>query len=174
MSGEFNPYASPAAVNYKVRREIPVKSGGPRELASYGQRLVGAIIDRIAAAIFLLPVYSILFGRARSTHPTDTSTVLPYFIVGGLALACLQIYLLAMYSQSLGKLAVRTRIVDFQTGEPAGLVKSYLLRSLLNGLICCVPCAGGLYALLDILSVFSRERRCLHDFLAGTDVVDIS
>jgi uncharacterized RDD family membrane protein YckC len=41
--------------------------------------------------------------------------------------------------------------------------------SLLSG----IPYAGGLITLVDLLLIFGKERRCLHDLMADTIVVDV-
>ena len=64
------------------------------------------------------------------------------------------------------------RIVDYTTGEIAGFVKAFLLRALVNGLIVGIPCLGAIYALVNVLFIFGDERRCLHDLIAGTKVVE--
>jgi len=40
-------------------------------------------------------------------------------------------------------------------------------------LVSQVPQVGGLIGLVDILFIFGKERRCLHDLLAGTRVVNV-
>jgi hypothetical protein len=35
-----------------------------------------------------------------------------------------------------------------------------------------VPCVGGLFPWIDALYIFGEERRCLHDLMAGTKVLD--
>lgn len=94
--------------------------------------------------------------------------------VGGLALLACQLYLLATRSQSVGKYLMKTQIVDFATGQPASFVNAFLLRAFVNGLIGAVPCVGGIYSIVDICFIFREDRRCIHDLLAKTQVVDIS
>jgi len=36
-----------------------------------------------------------------------------------------------------------------------------------------IPYAGSFVALLDVLFIFRRDQRCIHDHLAGTVVVKI-
>ena len=31
-----------------------------------------------------------------------------------------------------------------------------------------------LFVLVDILFIFGKERRCVHDYIAGTKVIDVS
>ncbi len=92
-------------------------------------------------------------------------------LMGMLTLLALNIYLLVTRSQTIGKWLDNTKIMDYETHEPAGFVKTFILRSLVNGLIgSCVP----FYGLVDVCVIFGDEHRCLHDQIAGTYVVDIS
>ena len=43
-----------------------------------------------------------------------------------------------------------------------------LLRLIVNGLLGLIP----LYGLVDILFIFRSDRRCIHDMLAGAQVVE--
>ena len=95
-------------------------------------------------------------------------------VFGALALLIVQLYLLINRSQSVGKYLVKTQIFDYETRTPAGFVKTFLLRGVVNNLITNIPCVGAIYAIVDPLFVFSEEHRCLHDQIAGTYVVDIS
>jgi len=38
-------------------------------------------------------------------------------------------------------------------------------------LISLVPVLGGLYVIVDVLFIFRDDRRCIHDLIAGTQVV---
>ncbi len=53
-------------------------------------------------------------------------------------------------------------------------MKTLLLRAIVNGMIGMVPYVGGIYGLIDSLFIFREDRRCVHDLIAGTKVVDIS
>ncbi len=52
-----------------------------------------------------------------------------------------------------------------------GFSHAWVLRSLVPGLIAAIPRLGALFVLADVLSIFGEERRCLHDYIAGTKVV---
>ena len=55
------------------------------------------------------------------------------------------------------------------TGENGGFVPNVLLRFIVNGLLWIIP----LYGLVDILFIFRGDRRCIHDMIAGTQVVEV-
>ena len=95
-------------------------------------------------------------------------------LLGGLALLATQIYLLATRSQTIGKYFLKTQIVDFNTGVRADFVQCFLLRTLLNGIIGAVTCIGAIYGIVDICFIFREDKRCIHDLLAKTCVIDIS
>ena len=61
---------------------------------------------------------------------------------------------------------------SLDTGEIPGLGKTLGLRMFVNNLIGNVPFVGPFYTLADILFIFGEERRCLHDHLASTKVVE--
>ncbi|NOT31162.1 MAG: RDD family protein [Planctomycetes bacterium] len=102
--------------------------------------------------------------------------LLPGFLV-------LQAVLLARRGQSLGKLASRVRIVDARDSSPVGFVRIVLVRFVfllavalgLNSLSFqlgnLTVSLGFLLLLIDVLWVFGKEGRCLHDHLARTKVV---
>jgi hypothetical protein len=56
-------------------------------------------------------------------------------------------------------------------GKQVGFLKLYSLRYLVFSLISQIPVAGGLLSLLNILFIFGKERRCLHDRITGTKVM---
>jgi len=69
--------------------------------------------------------------------------------------------------QTIGKKIVNIRIVSVETGQNAGIVRSWVLRTWVNSLLWMIP----IYALMDILFIFRQDRRCIHDLIAGTRVV---
>ncbi|MGE0610502.1 MAG: RDD family protein [Pirellulales bacterium] len=176
MSNEFNPYGSPAG-----HQPMPgFTSAAPNyRLADLGKRFLGALVDGLAGMVFVIPGYGMMIAGAAAAEQGGEPGALMFIgmgilVLGSLALMGLQIYLLATRSQTVGKYIMKTQIVDYQTGLPADFVKSFLMRALVNGLICGIPCVGSIYAIVDICYIFSAEHRCLHDLLAGTVVVDIS
>jgi uncharacterized RDD family membrane protein YckC len=54
-------------------------------------------------------------------------------------------------------------------------VRAVLLRLILPAIIGFIPILGGFlglaFWLADVLFIFGKERRCIHDFIAGTKVV---
>jgi uncharacterized RDD family membrane protein YckC len=94
-------------------------------------------------------------------------------VVSVLIIFGLQIYLLCTRSQSVGKICMGTLIVDQRTGKRAGAVSCVLLRFFVHGLITSIPNIGSIYGLVDALFIFRQDRRCLHDMIASTVVVEV-
>ena len=171
MSNANNPYAAPSQFGGPDR-------SGPLRLADLGKRFLGALIDGLAGLVLVGPGYvMLLVGGA--TAENDQPGLLFFvgalaMLVGGLIILAAQIYLLATRSQTIGKFVMKTQIVDFQSGERADLVHALLIRLIGNGLISAIPCVGAIYSIVDICFIFREDRRCIHDLLAKTVVVDIS
>jgi hypothetical protein len=51
-------------------------------------------------------------------------------------------------------------------------VGAVFLRAIVPGLIGAIPCVGNLFVLFDVLFIFGEERRGIHDYIAGTKVVE--
>ena len=72
-----------------------------------------------------------------------------------------------MNGQTIGKKALKVRIVKADTGLNGGFVPNVLLRAIVNGFFGTVP----FYSLVDVLLIFRDDRRCIHDLVTGTRVV---
>jgi uncharacterized RDD family membrane protein YckC len=76
--------------------------------------------------------------------------------------------MIAMDGQSVGKLLCRIKIVDLK-GESPGFFQGVFMRYWVVGLLNMVPFFG----LIDAFWIFSNDaKRCLHDYIAGTFVID--
>ena len=78
-----------------------------------------------------------------------------------------QVVLLRREGQTVGKLLLRIRIVDEETGLKGTVYKNVLLRYFVNWLLALIPP----YVVIDHVFIFAKNRRCVHDYLAGTKVV---
>lgn len=100
---------------------------------------------------------------------------------------CLQLYLLSARGQTIGKRVTRLRIVDAETGTNPGFLRTVLLRMVVPAAITVVsimavfttvvsttvvPYVGLLFGLINPIFCFGERRRCLHDYIAGTVVID--
>jgi uncharacterized RDD family membrane protein YckC len=157
----------------EAKAEVPAESfetpklQTPAPLATLTQRLTAALIDGVPMAV--------LFLLAQSGQPAEDSVTAPMvasFILM-LALAGYNLYLLATRGQTIGKKLQRIRIVALEGDHHPGLFRVFWLRSFLNVLIGSIPLLDPIpiYSIIDILCIFGKDRRCIHDYLAGTRVV---
>ena len=135
------------------------------ELASPWARLAAVIID-----ILLYVVLSgVLFFILESSKQDPAVTGLT--IVGAnLGLFIVQMILLGMRGQTVGKILLRVRIVDAQTGQHPGWARIVLLRTVVNWILSGIPLIGWIYWLVDSLFIFRADHRTIHDMIGGTRV----
>ena len=145
-------------------------------LAGRGSRLGAVIIDSIIIIPILIGI-AIVTGfwdhflpRAMNGIPLSLNENLIVFLVGQSLFLILNGSLLANHGQTIDKRIMKVKIVDME-GKQVGFLKLYSLRYLVFSLISQIPVAGGLLSLLNILFIFGKERRCLHDRITGTKVV---
>ncbi len=91
-----------------------------------------------------------------------------------LMLAVYQWFLISTRGQTIGKRLFGVKIVRHD-GARIGFVRGVLLRvwvfSFVLGLVASIPVVGPYVGLLTLLPIVGQQRRCLHDYLAGTKVV---
>lgn len=77
---------------------------------------------------------------------------------------------LAAKGQSIGKKVANTRIAMMDGAKPPVLdivIKRYGFVILIS----LIPFIGVILPWIDILMIFKKDRRCLHDLVAGTQVL---
>ena len=142
-------------------------------LASRWKRLGGALIDSVIAMVIIVPIM-LATGVLQRAFSGDGMTVgqqAAFFVVGWAVFLILNGYLLFNRGQTIGKVAVKTKIVDLKGNLP-NFGKILVLRYLILGLVSQIPFVGGIAGLINALFIFGKERRCLHDYMAGTRVVE--
>ena len=154
------------------------------ELASRGNRFIAALIDQLVATLVVLP-FLLLYAMSLALPAMGyvAPLISPMCLAGLLALSIYQIVLLSTTGQSIGKRVMHIRIAWYgHEGDP-GFVGTVFLRVL-------VP-LGAIYFLwfalfrgswgdpylimilswINYLPILGQERRCIHDYVAGTKVI---
>lgn len=166
---QHNPYQSPQAVVADV-------VSGP-ELAGRGARLGAAILDSIIVSVVIVPVmfaggyWSSVMAAAAAGEQVAMATQLMWGVVGIAIAFAIQFWPLSQTGQTWGKKIVGVKIVDMAGDQPGVgvlLGRRYLFA---NG-VALVPLVGWLISLVNILFIFRGDKRCLHDLVAGTQVVN--
>lgn len=130
-------------------------------------RLLGAIIDGVVQIMATIPFLT-YHGMEKFAEP-DFITTLQGLFYGLLVTLVIQGYLLYHYSQTVGKHFMGTRIEDLQ-GQRAN-IQTILKRILPMSVITIVPGVGQFIAgLVNPVCIFGKEKRCLHDYIAKTQV----
>ena len=140
-------------------------------LADRGARLGAVLLDCVIAFGFCLPGFIVLWTGGKDDNTMSTIAFI-LIALGFLALAVIQIYLLSTKGQTLGKKVVGVKIIRYADSTNPGFVYACLLRAIVPSLISNIPFLGLIFALVDICFIFGEERRCLHDLIAGTKVVN--
>jgi uncharacterized RDD family membrane protein YckC len=138
-------------------------------LAGRGARLGAALLDLLVFWVVLIPGFWIM-----SSSDSDMGKGFggAFLVVGWLGLLVTQMVFLVKRGQSLGKMAVGIKIVRVADDSVPGFVKVVLLRMFVPSILAAIPYAGALIWLADVLFIFRDDRRCLHDLIAETKVVD--
>jgi uncharacterized RDD family membrane protein YckC len=155
-----------------------------RSLAGRGTRLGSFLIDAFLSFLCLVPLMSAMVAAA-STQSIDSFSFTDVINLAGkrnllgtgallLIVTVVQVVMLSTLGQSIGKRLLRIRIVRFRDDRNPGFVHAFLLRRLLPACIGMIPVLGMFFTLADVCLIFREDRRCLHDFMADTVVVDAS
>jgi uncharacterized RDD family membrane protein YckC len=171
-----NPYAPPSS-DLNLGTIPPLREG---ELAERGTRLVAQMMDGLLALLVLLP--GMLEGfRSGAFRDSSNLAFFRNFGASGagmfsgvawIGLLLLQAYLVTIRGQSLAKGWLGIKIVKVD-GSPVKFVSGVLLRHWLVLALQYVPGLNGAVALGDALFIFRKDRRCLHDLIAGTRVIQL-
>ena len=167
MSSE-NPYAPPPA-------PVSDQDDEASHLAGRGQRLAAAILDGVIGIVCAIPIM-VLFGMfdyLKAGRPLPFTLTLASTVSGIVLFVVVHGYLLKTHGQTVGKKLIGVRIVDLDNQLPR-FGKLIGLRYLPIWAVTVIPVIGQILPLIDALFIFRKDRRCLHDLIAGTRVVRAS
>lgn len=161
-------YAPPVA---HVEDVAPPETG-PLQLATRSQRFWAAMLDAGIAfgAVILVSALAPALLRGGDADSGLWSLDLRGAAVGYLIFLALHGVLLVRRGQTLGKAVLRIRIRR-SDGGPASAFSLLGIRYGVGAGLMTLPVLGAAYGVLDALLIFRRSRRCLHDTLADTIVV---
>jgi uncharacterized RDD family membrane protein YckC len=165
-----NPYQAPSA------RVEDFREPGP-ELASRSGRFGAAFLDAIIMMAVLLPLEFVTgfwqqaMEAARNHERLPFTTTMMWSAIGIAAFALIQGYPLVKDAQTWGKKAASLRIVSVTGGRAS--VKQLAIRYVFYLALGVIPVVGPYISLLSVLLIFRSDRRCGHDLVAGTRVVQV-
>jgi len=172
-----NPYAPPSS-DLNVGNGPPARKG---ELAERGTRFVAQMLDGLMALALMLPgtiagMQSGVFRDGQKLAFFRSFAASGLGMASGaawLALIVFQAYLITTTGQSLGKRWLKIKIVRLDE-TPVNFTTGVLLRHWLFMALHYIPGVGSITGLLDIVFIFRNDRRCVHDFVAGTKVIQLT
>jgi len=141
------------------------------ENATRGERLGAALIDALIIMVVNIPLayfmgYFENFGEV--TPPL--SSIITLAVVGFILYFAVNGKLLHTSGQTIGKKINGIRIVKLDGTKPD--IKELLVKRYIPYFgFPYIPYIGGLVNLINLCFIFGKEKRCLHDKIAGTKVV---
>jgi len=158
---------------YKTpKSDLTVKSNESDDLATRGSRLLASIIDGFTIMIVTVPIMYFtggFDGVTEGIEPSFTYTI----AIGILGLAIFMVInlrFLKKSGQTVGKKAVGIKVVTMD-GELPTLGNHFIKRYSVYFLPGQIPLAGQFFSMLNVLFIFGKNKRCIHDYVAGTKVV---
>ena len=163
-----DPYQTPQA---ELHASLPLDD---LELATRGKRLGGSLLDSLIVTPlnfgiwYVTGFFDVLFSGNVSALQLFQVSAIGFVVFFGL-----NGYLLANRGQTIGKYLVKTQIVDFENGEIPAIGRMIGLRYVPFWIASAIPLVGNVTGLVNGLFIFGESKRCLHDYLARTKVVQL-
>jgi uncharacterized RDD family membrane protein YckC len=165
-----NPYQAPVA-----DEPLAADAGPSGESASRLARLFASLADAFIGFVVMFPIQ--LWAGVYDGFPAMKPQEFPkslFWLIGSLLFwIALHGWFLAKNAQTIGKKLMGLQVVMADSGKPASLERLVFWRFLPMMLVAQIPYIGVFLVTADLLVIFREDRRCLHDFLAGTRVIDL-
>ncbi|GAB4565671.1 MAG: hypothetical protein Tsb0020_16730 [Haliangiales bacterium] len=141
-------------------------------LATRGARFMAALVDAIVLNAIIIPIqYSFgVWDNFPRMSQLNAGEMALYGAMGFAIWFLLQVYFLRQ-GQTIGKKLARIRMVNYGDGSRVSVGRLVSLRYLPINIVVLIPVIGPYLNFINILFIFGSERRCIHDHIAGTKVV---
>ncbi|MCD9097793.1 RDD family protein [Luteimonas fraxinea] len=164
---DSNPYAAPSA---------PLQLHDVEVMADRLTRLGASLID--SAIIWVVMVPLMWFGgylpavieSAQRGEQLHIGLILLWIPIGTAVFAAVHWWPLKTGGQTWGKRIVGIQIVTLD-GQQVAPLRVILARHLPVRAVSGIPFVGAFLMMINICMIFRQDRRCGHDFVAGTRVV---
>ncbi|RLB53375.1 MAG: RDD family protein [Deltaproteobacteria bacterium] len=138
-------------------------------LADPGTRLGARTID----AFVPLAPFLLVYGAGAATGSVFiVRAAFGVLVLAFLTSLVINLVWLHRYGQTIGKRMLGIRIVRGD-GSRAKLGRLLLLRIIGPGALEMLPILGSIFGLVNPLLIFSDARKCVHDHMADTLVIDV-
>ena len=143
-------------------------------LASRWSRLGAVFIDTIIMVLIAI-ILIYVSGIYESLSELESISLLKRVIIGLIGSIFFLIIngkLLVSYGQTVGKKILRIKIVTLD-GQLPNIKTLIFKRYALFLFIQHTPIIGQFISLINPLFIFNKEKRCLHDLVASTKVINV-
>jgi uncharacterized RDD family membrane protein YckC len=163
-----NIYAPPS-----THPEITDPNNEAVELASRGSRFGASILDSLAMMVITMPTMYFtggFEGLTDGTHQQSLVYTVAMGILGLIVFCAINLKFLISSGQTIGKKALGIKIVDMDGNLPT--LQGHLLKRYATFFIPAqIPTVGQIFSFVNVLFIFGKQKRCLHDFAGGTQVI---
>ncbi|MBO0154608.1 MULTISPECIES: RDD family protein [Vibrio] len=146
----------------------------PYLLASRWSRVGAAIIDSVVLGIIMLPLAYFTGGFDGLAQDPPVEPSFSYQVVMallGFSLYCAVNWkLLGQSGQAVGKKAMKIKVVNMD-GSQAKVQDLVFKRYAFMVFIAYIPLVGGILNLINLIMIFGKQKRALHDRVAKTRVI---
>jgi len=164
---QANPYAPPKAFVQDVAEDnAPVQPAG--RLLRLGAVLLDSLIPIIPVYAPLLLSGIIDIENRRLNYGAVPVLAWVWAALAFAAWIALTIYFVVKNSQTVGKKLLGIKVVR-KDGSRIGIGRLFWMRNVLANLPAII--LGGLWTIIDSLTIFGEQRQCIHDKIADTIVV---
>jgi len=145
------------------------------KLATKSSRFTATLVDSIIVMLIAGPIifFTGYFDNLSQDAPMQTTLLqdlIATFIVI-LVYSALNWKLLNKDGQTIGKRLVGIKIIMLESDKITAL--DILLKRYAPFIIIqMIPLIGPFLAFADVLTIFTKQRRCLHDYIAKTTVIN--
>lgn len=121
-------------------------------------------------------------SRLKAVFIDGVISIVPFILIvyddpivrflGFVALVCfimIQFTLLSRAGQTIGKRIRGVMVVKTGTSQNGGFITNVLLRAIPGTILSAIPTVG----LVNALFIFRKDQRCIHDLIAGTEVIEV-
>ncbi|MEH6457722.1 MAG: RDD family protein [Cocleimonas sp.] len=142
-------------------------------MASRWSRLGASLIDGVIGGVLSLPLLSFfdVWEQIDENGNLPFSTAITITLIGIIFFLLINGYLLSKYGQTVGKKLLDIKIVDLN-GDIPDFNSLIAKRYVPIWVVSQIPVIGGFIAIIDALFIFRKDKRCVHDLIAGTRVVE--
>jgi uncharacterized RDD family membrane protein YckC len=153
---------------------LVTQQSGELVLGSRWSRLFASIIDGLLVGLVTLPLMYFTGGFDGISTGVEPGVLytLGIGVAGLIVFVILNGKILLSSGQTIGKKALNIKIVDLEGNLPSA--NTLLSRYGFYYGTQLIPVVGGFLALINVLFIFGAEKRCLHDQVAKTKVVNAS